>query len=298
MNDDMREKLERMLESGEITNEMYEEMKSRWNGEKEEDHEDKNDRVDTGDSGKRSIIRISGSGTLTNPDANEIHISGSGRIEGSLRADRMKVSGSAKIEGSARISDELSSSGSIKLGGELICGKVDSSGAISASSMKIKDFNSSGGATIKEEIESELIHSSGMLNASEITCQELEISGIVKAENVSCKKIKAQGAFTSSSVKSEFFELQSMGWETKIESLHSDVVAISPKKRILLSNYQAKIGEIKGRKVEIEGVKCGRIMADMVVIGDNCTVDYVEAEKISISDGASVKEKKITGKSE
>lgn len=297
MTEDINEKLEKMLESGEITRDMFDEMKSRWNDGSPPEVEETTHEEEKGGQ-NRTVIRISGSGVLSSPKAHEIHISGSGRVQGSVEADIMSISGSAKVEGSVSVKEKLTSSGSLRAGGDILSEKIDSSGALEARSVKASTLKTSGGTKVENGIEAEKMSSSGMLTASTVICGDLNISGTMKAETIKGGKMRIHGAIVSAEVEAESFELESMGWGTSIDRLAADSIVITSRKRLLLSGRQVDIVEIRGKKVDLENVNCGRIFAEAAVIGDSCNVDYVEAREISISEGANVKEKKITGNSD
>ncbi|AKA49443.1 hypothetical protein IX51_10430 [uncultured archaeon] len=296
MDNNMKEKLDKMLEEGEITRETYEEMKERWNDGPE------NPSVETAEtpgqkrkSGSNSVVRISGSGSLTEVDAHELHISGSGKVSGSVHVALMKVSGAAKVDGSVYFSDSLANSGSLNVSGVIKGGALNSSGTLSSESTKVSAFISFGSAKMAGLLESESVESKGTLKASGIKCRTMDSSGIVHTETLESGKVQIHGAITASNVKADSFELESMGWGTEIKLLESDDILVTVKKRLVFPSSRVDIGEIKGGTVRIESVRCPKISAREVTIGDNCRIGYVEAEKISVSDKSIVKEKKIVG---
>ena len=67
-------------------------------------------------------IRISGSGTITGGDYNNISISGGGKWNGDVECTSFRVSGGAKGNGDIKASQEIAVSGSFKSQSAVYCG--------------------------------------------------------------------------------------------------------------------------------------------------------------------------------
>lgn len=297
MDAEMREKLDRLLEKGEIDREMYDEMMKRWSegtGEGEEEKaRDTDEKKEPGDKG--DVIKISGYGKLADAKAHQLLISGSGRISGEVEVDIFDASGSATVDGRIRVRDRMSVSGSLKAGSSIEGGTIAISGGVTGKSIRCRVLATSGGMDISGDIEAETLRLTGRVSAERISADLLEGMGTAKAGSIRGGRIKIRGAINADEVRATDFMLESMGWSTRIGSIEAETVVISSRRRLRLTGGVPEIKEIKGERVEIENARCGRIVAGEAIIGDNCEVGYVEAKKISVSRKSSVKEKKVVG---
>ncbi len=241
---------------------------------------------------KDTVIRISGSGTLSDVDAKEFVISGSGKVTGSVNVVDMHVSGSGKVEGSINCSSKLDVSGSLKVGGDVSAEEVLCSGSLRVAYCKCNNFILTGSAEIGEKIEADLIEDSGILRALGIKSRDLKFNGVIKADTVDSENVELHGAINAKRITAKRFNLESMGWASDIGTLEADEISITTRKRLILPGPRATVDEIRGDIVNIEGVNCRLVSAETVAIGDNCNIGYVEAAKMSISGKSKVGEKR------
>lgn len=241
---------------------------------------------------KDTVIRISGSGTLSDVSAKELVISGSGKVTGTVNVEDMHVSGSGKVDGSINCTSKLDVSGSLKVMGDINAEEVMCSGSLKARHCKCTSFILTGAAEVNEKIESDLIEESGTLRAMGIKSRELKFNGIIKSESVESEDIELHGAVNAKRISARSFKLESMGWGTEIGILEADDISITVRKRLIIPGPRVTVDEIRGETVNIEGVNCRLVTAENVAIGDNCSIDYVEAAKMSISGKSRVGERR------
>lgn len=241
---------------------------------------------------KDTVIRISGSGTMSDVNAKELVISGSGKITGSVNVEDLHVSGSGKVDGNINCTSKVDVSGSLKVGGDVTSEEVLCSGSIKMRYCKCNTFALTGMADVNERLEADIIEQSGTLSAMSIKCKELKFKGIVKADTIESDVIRLHGAVNAKRINADNFKLESMGWGSDIGTLEADNVVITIRKRLILPGPRVSIDEIRGETVSVEGVNCRQITAEDVAIGENCNVDYVEAARMSISGKSKVGEKR------
>lgn len=243
-----------------------------------------------------SVIRISGSGTLSEVNARELSISGSGKVNGPVNVENMHVSGSAKVQGKIDCRSSLNVSGTLKAESDVRAEEITSSGSIYMGSCNCNSFVLSGTAEIEGTLSADTVEDSGTLRSGSVKCRSLKFKGVIKAGTLEADNAQIHGAVNAKTVKSPKFELESMGWGTDIENLSGDSIRITVRKRLILPGPSVSVDEINARVVDIEGVKCKKIVAERVDIGDNCNVDYVEAATIMVSGKSRVGERKTLEK--
>lgn len=294
MDDDFKEKLKRKLESGEISEEIYSEIMSRWadvektRKDEETKEDDKEEKID-----QNSLIRISGSGTLSEPKAHELRISGAGAINGKAVFDVAHISGSCKADSDLISKERIELSGMLRVEGDVISKIVDISGSLHGKSLTCESIQNSGSLKIEETLNSMKIDASGSLKANEIICKELESSGSLKAGSIEGDTVKIYGSIRSDKVKCRDFGLEILGGDSSVDVLEAENVNVIMKRKFLTSGRPAKFHMIRASKVDIENVKSEHVIADEAIIGDYCDIDLVEAKTIKISDKAEVREKKM-----
>lgn len=310
MDSERRERLRKMLESGEISQEMYDEILKRWNqsGHDETDsgHEEK---VREKGTDRSDRVEISGSGKFSSIYSKSVSVSGSLSVEGDLDSDEMDVSGGCIVRKNLLCSDLLKSSGSIRVEGNMTAGRVDSSGSIkvngsvnsgkldlsgllTARSLKCTDGQISGSARIEENIEAHTLDASGSLSGKTINCKTLKSSGSTKSENVRCEDAYILGKIESKSIISGTFTMEIYNANSSVGELRADIVNIEARRRRFLAG-EARFDRIICKKAQIEFTIAKHVYGDEIFIGEGCKIDYVEAKSITVSEKAKVNEKKI-----
>jgi cytoskeletal protein CcmA (bactofilin family) len=310
MDEDRKKKLQEMVAGGKMSEDMFNEIMSRWeeNGsEKEERHDEKAQEESKTERSKK--IRISGSGMIQSVYAEETSVSGSLTVDGSIDSIFFHVSGSCRVEKDVISSDTIHSSGSMHIGGNVRGNKIESSGSlqiagnmeacelessgsISAESVICDEFESSGSAKISKLLRAKNIENSGKTKAESIECTMLKSSGLVEVRTVTGDEIYISGRINADSISSRRFEMKIYNSTSHVVKLQSDIVEIRLQKKRFLSG-EAKIDEIICNRAFLESTNSKYVKGDDIIIEAGCNIDYVEAKSLKISDEAKVKEKKI-----
>ena len=125
-------------------------------------------------------MKISGSSVMPGGEYGKVSISGSGKIQGSVKCDRLACSGSGKVAGDV-VAQTVACSGAAQVEGSLDCReKLSTSGSFSCT-----------GA-----IQAQEIHCSGSFHAKgKVAGGDFRISGAFQAEQgVHCRDFRASGA--------------------------------------------------------------------------------------------------------
>ncbi len=109
-------------------------------------------------------MKISGAGVLGGGEYEDVKISGSAKIEGSIRCRSFTCSGAAKGEGDLICREEFRSSGSTHITGDIRAGSVRVNGALKCTSLSGDgEVRLSGGIAVKEKLTGGDIQASGGL---------------------------------------------------------------------------------------------------------------------------------------
>jgi len=229
-------------------------------------------------------MRISGSGTISSGEYDKIRISGSGRSDGPIRCESLHcsgafsgasdiecvndihVSGSFRNEGTIK-AKELSVSGSARNGAGLVAESVKVSGSFKVEgNLKAGELRVSGGVKVEGDIEAESarvsggIACTGLINAEELW---VDISGSdCRVESIGGSRITIEDRHAKGLIEKLFGSRR--GRFTVSES-------------------------IEGDEISIEGTRAKTVTGRQVVIGKDCQIDLVQyTEAVEISPEAKI----------
>ena len=137
-------------------------------------------------------MKISGSSAMPGGEYRLVSISGSGKVQGSLRCESLRCSGSARVQGDVDCAGEIRCSGSSRVTGDITCQELGCSGSTRCEgSLRANGrVHSSGALKVDGSLEGGEVDVSGGLEAGEIHCGRLHcsggarVSGGVEAESV------------------------------------------------------------------------------------------------------------------
>jgi cytoskeletal protein CcmA (bactofilin family) len=263
MDEDLKRKMKEKLDQGIITQELYDEILTRWKTTQDEDNKkEKNpeEKHENKEHERNSTVNVMGLGKFDDIYAKELTVSGSVKVSGNVDVSNMDVSGAASIGGNITLSGDLDISGSLVAGGSISCESLDLAGSLKAEELVSGKIDSSGWLTIKKGIKAEIIN----------------IDGAIESDGVDCNSIQIDISSTRG----------------KITKLLCNTVNIRRQRRIFRS-ASIKIDEITCKTAELEGVIAKSIIGDDVTLGDGCEVDYVEASTLKMSENAIVRKRNI-----
>ncbi len=275
MDDEMLKKLDERLAKGEISEDLYNEIISRYERE-DKDIDDDVEKIEktveqaTTEETEEEIpektkrVSISGSSKIDGCNCEEFRASGASKVNGDLRADDADVSGATKVDGNACFGT-LDSSGSLKIMGKSEGKKLDLSGA-----SKFED---------------------------DIIVENIESSGSLKVKgNVDCDSISVKGSIKISGKLKGDVSLKLSG-NSKIERIEGgEVLVESGGSRFSIFGF-GKSGKldtesISGNNIYLENTKAKIVSGNEVVIGSGCKVETVKAKSLKVHESASVENKK------
>ena len=230
-------------------------------------------------------MKISGSSAMPGGEYRTVSISGSGKVQGSLRCESLRCSGSARVQGTwtapgrsgaaaAAVSPATSparswaapappgargqspangrvhSSGALKVDGSLEGGEVDVSGGLEAGEIHCGRLHCSGGARVSGGVEAESVHLTG----------SAVIQGLLNAETV---EISASRGIRIGSIGGSSIRIYKPTQVSLLGLFHGSVSC-------------AQVGDIEGDGVDLEYTQADVVRGRRVRIGEGCSIGRVE----------------------
>ncbi|WP_297639292.1 hypothetical protein [uncultured Clostridium sp.] len=233
-------------------------------------------------------MNINGTGTITEGDYNNISISGMGKLNGKLTANKINVSGTCGGEGKIK-TNELIVNGHLKYKGNLEV---------------LEKFTVNGHSRICEELIGGEINVAGNLSASKnIEFEEMNISGRLScSENCEGTKfncegeIKIGGLLTGDSIFIRVYRgsnVREIGGENITIKADDKVVSIPLVGKLF--NNKITVENIEGDNIFLEDTIAKKVSGKNIVIGKGCKIDEVNySGKLDIKgDGKVYKENHV-----
>jgi len=201
-------------------------------------------------------LRISGSGKVSGrTEAGQITVSGSARFDGDVVAEEIRVSGSTRVDGGVE-TKELTCSGSFRAGGHVSAEYLKATGSLGVGGDAEADiFRASGGFDID-----------GLLSADKI---EIHIGGRCRAREIGGERIEVRRA--GGSLLAGLVRILGVG--AGVSRLETTLIEAD---QIVLEDTTADV--VRGKEVEI---------------GPGCRIGTVEySEALKVHEDAEVKERK------
>ncbi len=247
-------------------------------------------------------LHISGSSAMPGGEYGQVHISGSGKINGNLKCESLCCSGAAKIYGNTE-TQSISCSGAVSIEGGLVCNtamKISGSGKCSADveveTMKISGRFKTGGALKAREMKV-----SGSIQIDEsLQCERLEVSGQIQVKG----GVEAETVYLSGSTEiggllnAEDIRIDHCG-TSKIEEIGCTTICVRPQQekggffRFFSSRKirpALEVGTIEADQVELIETTAKVVRGRDVVIGHGCSIDRVEFTNSCRAEKDTVKE--------
>ncbi len=201
-----------------------------------------------------------------------------------------KISGAGTL--SAGEYDEIKLSGAMKLLGEIKCASLSASGAVNGESIECSgEINVSGAAKFSGSVTAKSVRISGAFKAGEVkNCDTFSASGAVKLEGELSANEKAEitGAVKTGAVKAKNVTVK-FDTHSEVESLKGDNVDISSKKFRLFGRKFTVLSSIEGDEVTLKHVIAPRVSGKRVTIDKGCRIGLLEySESVQISPKAKV----------
>ena len=240
-------------------------------------------------SEERRSVSISGSGSLGGGEYTRVSISGSGRVNGDLIAEELKISGSGKVTGRTEVG-QITISGSGGFGDTVVAEEMRVSGSARVDgTVEAKELKCSGSFRSGGDIFGEYIKISGSIRVSGDVETDIfkasggfDIEGLLSADKV---EIHLGGRCTAREIGGERIHVErstSFGG-----ALFNGLV------KMLTGGGAAelRVGQIEADEVHLESTTADVVRGKRIEIGPGCKIGTVEyAETLKVHDDAEVGE--------
>ncbi|MFP4051510.1 MAG: hypothetical protein ACLFVB_07210 [Thermoplasmata archaeon] len=295
MDKEILKKLDERLAKGEISEELYNEIKARYEGKDEEVEDEEIEGLE--EEVELEIEEEKKEGKSKEKKQKRVSISGVSRIEG-CNCEIFRAAGASKVEGDLR-ADDADISGATKVSGNAYLGTLDSSGRFKIDGdTEAKSLDLSGATKFGGKVKADKIDSSGSTKfQGDVEAKDFDVSGSFKAEsNITSDTFKASGSFKINGIlKGEEIQLNPAG-SCKISKIEGgDIIVEAGSSGIFSFSFGGSgsltCDEMTGNDIYLENTKCELIEGNKVKIGPGCKVDTVRAKKLKVHESASVKNK-------
>ncbi|MFW6196490.1 MAG: hypothetical protein ACOC5D_04055 [Thermoplasmatota archaeon] len=295
MDKEILKKLDERLAKGEISEELYKEIKARYEGKDEEVEDEEIEGLE--EEVELEIEEEKKEGKSKEKKQKRVSISGVSRIEG-CNCETFRAAGASKVEGDLR-ADDADISGATKVSGNAYLGTLDSSGSFKIDgNTEARSLDLSGATKFGGKVKADKIDSSGSTKfQGDVEAKDFDGSGSFKAEsNITSDTFKASGSFKiNGTLKGEEIQLNPAG-SCKISKIKGgDIIVEAGSSGIFSFSFGGSgsltCDEIIGNDIYLENTKCELIEGNKVKIGPGCKVDTVRAKKLKVHESASVKNK-------
>ncbi len=293
MEDEFTRKLKEKYENGQISRETYEEILKRYIDEIEEEKvEEEHEKIieseeyenSTPEGDEKTTAEYLEEKVFKKIDSNEIE----NKAEDKQGRD-YKCAGACTIP--AGRYNYISASGSVKVTGDIRAKKLSVAGSLHSDGNIWANILSIGGsAKIDGNVVSEDISSGGVLHAKMIMGERIRLGGAIVFEKLKGEDVKIEGSVKGVNLKAENLKMKIDG-KSSLERIVAERVEIRSKKGVLRKfRGTMKVDEIFGEEIYVESARAKLIKGEKVIIGDNCIVEKVKAERVKVSKKSKVVE--------
>ena len=146
-------------------------------------------------------MKISGAGVLSGGEYDDVKISGSAKIEGSVRCRSFSCAGAAKGEGDLRCLEDFRSSGSTHVTGEVSAQNAEVSGSLKCASLAAeKEVKLFGGVNVEGKLSGGDVRVSGGLKVGDIEAESFRFSASVAGPIGAGGKLQCTGLLNAETV--------------------------------------------------------------------------------------------------
>lgn len=228
-------------------------------------------------------LRVSGSSNMPGGEYGKVSISGSGKIQGDVKCDRLHCSGAARIQGNV-ITEEIHCSGAVKIEGDLVCsGEAATSGALDCyGSVKADQMRCSGSVKIQADLRCRSLTSSGVCQVQGgVEAETVELMGVTEIEGL----LNAETVTISADGKSRIGDIGCATIRVRLEQ---------PGRfwgKMFVSHGKGLVTKvIEGDTVDLEYTQADVVRCKQAIIGEGCHIRRVEYTESCMAEEGTVEE--------
>jgi cytoskeletal protein CcmA (bactofilin family) len=237
---------------------------------------------------KKHSANISGAGTIGGGTYDRVSISGAGTITSDITAEELRISGAGKVKGRTE-TEKIVASGSAVFAGDIVSEEMRVSGSARVDGrVEAKELKCSGTFKVAQGIASEYIKVSGDLRVGEDVEAEIfkasggfKIEGLLSADRI---KVRLGGRCQAREIGGEQIEVHRGGWKEKGILLDGLI-------KIFTGGGTAELHttQIEGDEISLEDTTADVVRGKRIEIGPGCRIGLVEySESLKIHPDAVV----------
>lgn len=196
---------------------------------------------------------ITGSGTIGEGTYADISISGSGKLTGDIKCEKLNVTGTCKSTGKIDAADVIIN-GSLKVEDAIRANSITANGSLKVEGdIKTNNFYVNGAVKTEEtNVYAEYLEvNGGLTNEKELNADKIVVNGKIKANEIVGTVIEISKHEFGLDVGEFFRFISKSGSINKAESITCETI-------------------------NAKNLKCNKICAENIILKGNCTVDFVE----------------------
>lgn len=196
---------------------------------------------------------IRGSGTIGEGTYFNISISGSGKLTGNIKCEKLNIAGSCKSMGLIE-ADEMIVNGSLK----------------AEAAIKANTITANGSLKVEKDIKTNKFYVNGSVKtaATNIYAEYLEINGsLTNEKELNADKIVINGKINANEIVGTLIEISKHDFSLDIGDFFRFVSK---------SKLWNKAESITCETIYAKNLKCKKICAENITLKGNCVIDYIE----------------------
>ena len=239
-------------------------------------------------SEEKKSVSVSGAGVIAGGSYSRVSISGAGRINGDLYAEELRMSGVGRVNGHCEVI-HLSISGTGKFEKGVIADDMKVSGVAKVEgSVKVKELKCSGTFRASEGISSEYVKVSGQLHVGGDVEAEIfrasggfDIRGLLSADRI---EIHPGGRCRAQEIGGAKIDIRRYGSRDHAGLLNSVLRALSS-----AWGGEVEATLIEGDEIYLENTRADVVRGKEIQIGPNCEIGLIEySESLKVHDDSEV----------
>ncbi len=238
-------------------------------------------------SEERQSVSVSGAGAIAGGSYSRVSISGAGRVSGDLYAEELRMSGAGRVNGHCEVV-QLTVSGTGRFEKGIVADEMRVSGVARVDGLvKVKELKCSGTFRTAESISSEYVKVSGQLHVDGDVESEIyrasggfDIRGLLSADRI---EIHPGGRCRAAEIGGAHIDVRRYGSRDR-GILESVIRALSS---AWGGEVEAKV--IEGDEIYLEYTRADVVRGKTIEIGPHCEIGHVEyTESLKVHEDSNV----------
>jgi len=184
----------------------------------------------------------------------------------------------------------ISSAGSLKITGDIRADKITSAGSLfSDGNIHTDIFRSAGSAKINGNILGDDISAARYIQVIDMQGDRIKIGGMIVCNALKGDRIALEGGIKAEEVMGDEITIKIDG-KGEVKRIEGDEINIRSRRGFFRRcSGKLKVGNIKGDNIYLECVIAENVEGEEVVVGENCEIGTLKAEKMKISKNSKVR---------